>query len=102
MDLEAQVRIERIKAQSARRDAEKIRRQAAAEKQSMMDVLNDLLAENAALKQSVESLATCREQLRDATAELEDVRRSISFRLMVTAGRPVAALLRMLRPGAKP
>ena len=95
--LQAQVRIERIKAQSARRDAEKIRRQAASEKQSLLDVLNDVLAENAALKQSAESLAACREQLRDAAAALEDVRGSISFRLLVTMGRPVAALRRMLR-----
>ena len=95
--LETQVRIERIKAQAARRDAEKIRRQAEEEKQSLLDVLDDLAAENATLKHAEQSLANCREQLRDAAAALDDVRRSLSFRLLVTMGRPVAALRRMLR-----
>jgi ADP-heptose:LPS heptosyltransferase len=113
--LEGQVRSERIKAQSARRDAEKIQEQAAAERQSILDVLNDLVIEHAALKQTADqeareareaaeairqrdhAIGDYQQQLNDVTAMLKDVRESISFRVGSTAGRPVVALLRMLR-----
>jgi ADP-heptose:LPS heptosyltransferase len=93
--LEEQVRSERVKAQSARRDAEKIRKQAALERQSILDVLNDLVVEHAALKKSADQQTA--EAIRDVTAQLNDVRNSISFRVMVAAGRPVVALQRKLR-----
>jgi chromosome segregation ATPase len=111
--LEVQVRSERIKAQAARRDTEKLQKQTGSERQSILDVLNDLVVEHAALKQTADQQARqtaetirqrdhdiedYRQQLSGVTAALEDIRQSISFRVMVTAGRPVAALLRLLRP----
>jgi hypothetical protein len=113
--LEAQVRSERIRAQSDKRDAEKIQKQAAAERQSILDVLNDLVIEHAALRQTEDReaqeareaaeairrsehvIGDYQRQLSDVTAALKDVRESISFRVGSTAGRPFVALLRMLR-----
>ena len=110
--LEAQVRSERLKAQSARRDTEKVQQQAAAERQSIWDVLNDLVIEHATLKQTADreareaaetisqrdrDIGDYRRQLGEETAALNDVRESISFRVLVAAGRPVVALQRMLR-----
>ena len=112
----AQIRSERIKAQAARRDAEKIQQHTAVERQSILDVLNDLAVEHAALKQTADQQAReaaeairerdrtvedFRQQVADATGTLNAVRRSISFRVMVAAGRPVAAVLRRVRPAEK-
>jgi hypothetical protein len=105
--LEAQIRTERIKAQAARRDAEKIRQVAASERKSILQVLNDLFAEYTLLKQTTdreareareairqrdETIANYQIQLRDMTAMLTDVRQSISFRVMVGLGRPIAMI----------
>jgi uncharacterized FlaG/YvyC family protein len=80
-----------------------------------LDVLNDLVIEHAALKQTADqeareareaaeairqrdhAIGDYQQQLNDVTAMLKDVRESISFRVGSTAGRPVVALLRMLR-----
>jgi chromosome segregation ATPase len=111
-ELEAQLRTERLKGHAARRDIEKLKKQTASDRQSIEEVLNDLYVEYTALKQTVdreasEAAETIRQRdraisdlqtkLHDATAMLTDIRRSISFRVMVTAGRPVAAVQRLIR-----
>ena len=75
-------------------------------------MLNDLVIEHAALKQTADQeareaaetisqrdrdIGDYRRQLGEVTAALNDVRESISFRVLVAAGRPVVALQRMLR-----
>ena len=111
-ELEAQLRTERLKAQAARRDVEKLRKQHATERQSIEEVLNDVYVEYTVMKQAVDreaseaaeairqrdqTIADLETRLHDATAMLTDVRGSISFRVMVTAGRPVAAVQRLIR-----
>jgi hypothetical protein len=112
--LETQLRRERIKAQSAARDAEKTRKAAATERESIVQVLNDLFVEYTLLKQTTdreameareairqrdETIANYQIQLRDVTAMLDGVRHSISFRVMVTLGRPIAMIRSRLSSG---
>jgi len=111
-ELAAQLRIERIKAQSACREVEKIRKQAAIDRQSIEQVLNDLFLEYTVLRKSTDreaseaaeairqrdhTIADYEIRLRDVTATLDDLRASISFRALVAAGRPIVAASRVVR-----
>jgi hypothetical protein len=115
-EMQTRVRLERVKVQSATRDAEKIEKKANVERQSIVEVLNDLLAEYTALRKSSshkaieaaqairqrdEAIANYQTQLHDVTAALEQVRESISFRVLVALGRPIAAARKLLRSNSR-